>query len=361
MAKRMKRFLFTPLNPPVKSPIYAGTDIVDRLLTSKLQKRFSAIYTVVDERVFELHSHSVFGHLFNDVTIYVFPRGERRKSLAQLQRLLNWLWEHEADRDSLLLGIGGGVVTDITGFAASCYLRGIAYISIPTTLLTQIDAAIGGKTAVNLRDTKNIIGNFHLPQMVICDSRLLSSLRTEQIKQGLVEAIKVFAASDRRLFEKHASNLQSLIVGQNLNHLIADSINAKLAIVNADPFEKGLRRMLNFGHTTGHAVEAVVGWSHGKSVAFGMLVALMLSQRHSSLSTKDLNQIWSVIESLYSHFNTAVLDAQLLWDKIKHDKKRSGRQINFVLLPRCGTHQIVPITCVQFSRALAETRERISK
>jgi 3-dehydroquinate synthase len=119
--------------------------------------------------------------------------------------------------------------------------------------------------------------------------------------------------------------------------------------------------VLNFGHTTGHAVEAVAGWSHGKSIAFGMLVAMTLSQRHSSLSPGECNQMWSAITAIYDHFNTAMLDAELLWDKIKHDKKRSGGQINFVLLPRCGSHQIVPINYAQFKRSLAETRERFSR
>jgi 3-dehydroquinate synthase len=357
----MKRFLFTPSHPPVTAPIYSGTDILDKLVTPSFLKRFSSIYAVVDERVFELYSKGVPKHILDGIPVYVFPRGERYKSLARLQRLLDWLWENEADRNSLLLGIGGGVVTDITGFAASCYMRGIAYVAIPTTLLAQIDAAIGGKTAVNLHNTKNAIGNFHTPQIVICDDRFLSSLRTEQIRQGLVEAIKVFAASDRRLFDKHAPNLQSLIGRQDLNHLIEDAIDAKLAIVNADPFEKGLRRVLNLGHTTGHAVEAAVGWSHGKSIAFGMLVAIVLSQRHLSFSQRDYNQIWSTITAIYDRFDGAAFDAELLWDKIRHDKKRSGQQINFVLLPRCGTFRIVPINYAQFERSLAETRKRISK
>jgi 3-dehydroquinate synthase len=357
----MKRFTFAPKCQNVTAPVCCGDDIIDGLITPRYIKRFSAVYAVVDERVVELYSESVLNHLLDGVPVCVFPRGERHKSLARLQRILSWLLENEADRDSLLLGIGGGVVTDIAGFAASCYMRGIAYIAVPTTLLAQVDAAIGGKTAVNLHSTKNVIGSFYAPQMVICDSRFLSSLRTEQIKQGLVEAIKVFAASDRRLFEKHAPNLPSLIDRQDLNHLIADAIRAKLVIVNGDPFEEGLRRVLNFGHTTGHAVEAVAGWSHGKSIAFGMLVALKLSQRHSSLSGGDLNQIWSAIKALYDHFDAAALDAELLWEKIKHDKKRSGRQINFVLLPRCGAFQIVTINFAQFKRALSETRERISR
>jgi 3-dehydroquinate synthase len=311
--------------------------------------------------VYELYSDDMLKHILDGVQVCLFPRGERHKSLAQLQRILSWLWENEADRDSLLLGIGGGVVTDITGFAASCYMRGVAYVAMPTTLLAQVDAAVGGKTAVNLHNTKNVIGSFHVPQMVICDSHFLSSLRTEQIKQGLVEAIKVFAASDRRLFEKHAPNLPSLIGRKDLNHLIADAIDAKLAVANADPYERGLRRVLNLGHTTGHAVETVASWSHGKSIAFGMLIALMLSQRYSSLSQGDFSRMWSAIIAIYDHFDAAALDAELLWDKIKHDKKRSGALINFVLIPRCGAHQIVPINYAQFRRSLAETLERISR
>jgi 3-dehydroquinate synthase len=357
----MKRFLFTPLHPSVAASIYSGTDIVDKLITPRFLEKFTAVYAVVDERVHELYSQGVFSRVLDGVLVYVFPRGERYKSMAQLRRLLNWLWENDADRDSLLLGIGGGVVTDITGFAASCYLRGVAYVSVPTTLLAQVDAAIGAKTAINLHSTKNVIGSFHIPRMVICDSRFLTSLRTEQIKQGLVEAIKVFAASDRQLFVKHAPRLPALLGRKDPHHLIADAINAKLAIVNADPYEKGLRRVLNFGHTTGHAVETVAGWSHGKSIAFGMLVAMMLSQRYSSLSQIECNQIWSAVTAIYDRFDDKALDAKLLWEKVKHDKKRSGGHINFVLLLRCGTFRSVPINYEQFKRSLDETRERIGK
>jgi 3-dehydroquinate synthase len=357
----MKRFLFRPVHPSVTTPIYTGSDILDRVATPHVFKQFTAVYAVVDERVYELYSRNVLKQILDDVPVHLFPRGERHKSLARLQRILNWLWENEADRDCLLLGIGGGVVTDITGFAASCYMRGVAYVAVPTTLLSQIDAAIGGKTAVNLHNTKNVVGSFYVPRMVICDNRLLASLRAEQIKQGLVEAIKVFAASDRPLFEKHTSDLQALIDRLDLQHLIADAISAKLAIVNADPYERGLRRLLNFGHTTGHAVEAVAGWLHGKSVAFGMLVALILSQRSTSLSREECSQMWSAVTSLYDRFNAESLDAELLWENIRHDKKRSGRQTNFVLLPRCGDFQVVSISYAQFKRAFAETRERISK
>jgi 3-dehydroquinate synthase len=357
----MKKYIFAPGHSTATTSIYSGANIVDKLESRRFLKQFTAVFAIVDEYVYEHYSRDLLKSILKGVPVYVFPRGERHKSLARLQRILNWLWENEADRDSLLLGIGGGVVTDIAGFAASCYMRGIAYVAMPTTLLAQVDAAVGGKTAVNLHSTKNVIGSFYMPQMVICDSHFLSSLRTDQIKQGLVEAIKVFAATDRGLFDKCTTNLQSLINGADLNHLMANAIAAKLAIVNADPYEKGLRRVLNLGHTTGHAVEAVAGWSHGKSVALGILVALMLSQRHLSLSQGECNQIWSAITTLYGHFDPAALDAELLWEKIKHDKKRSGGQINFVLLPRCGSYQIAPINYAQFTRSLAETRERLSR
>lgn len=357
----MKKYIFAPGQSTATTSIYSGTDIVDKLVPRRFLKRFTAAFAVIDECVYEHYSRTSLENILKGVAVYVFPRGERHKSLARLQRILNWLWENEADRDSLLLGIGGGVVTDITGFAASSYMRGLTYVAAPTTLLAQVDAAIGGKTAVNLHSTKNVIGSFYVPRMVICDSRFISTLRSDQIKHGLVEAIKVFAACDRRLFEKYAACLPSLIAGENLNQLIENAIAAKLAIVNADPYEKGLRRVLNFGHTTGHAVESGAGWSHGKAVAFGMLAALMLSRRHSSLSQGECNQIWSAITSLYGHFDPTTLDAEFLWEKIRHDKKRSGRLINFVLLPRCGSYQIVPINYTQFRCSLAETLERLSR
>lgn len=357
----MKRFLCRYQTNNAASPIYCGTGALDRPISPKFIGQFSAVFAVVDKRVYGLHSEGILNDLLERTPVYHFPRGEKHKTLPRAQRILEWLWENKADRKCLLLGIGGGVVTDITGFVASCYKRGVSYVSIPTTLLAQVDAAIGGKTAVNLRGTKNIVGSLFAPAMVVCDSRFLASLRTAHIKEGLVEAIKIFALRDRRLFDEHAANLNGLLKRQGLESLIANAVSAKLEVVNADPYETGLRRVLNFGHTTGHALELVAGWSHGRSIALGMMVALILSRHLVSLSQADCDAVWHALSAIYDSRDRDVPDVDPLWTSIQHDKKRTGTQINFILMPRCGSYRIEPVTYKQFKRALMETSERIHK
>jgi 3-dehydroquinate synthase len=354
----MKRYVFSPSVDVKSSTVYCGDDVLDRLFTGSFLDQYTAIFAVVDQRVSELFAGNLLSGVLDKTPVYLFPRGERHKTMRQAQRIHEWLWQHQVDRKCLLLGIGGGVVTDIAGFVTSTHKRGIAYVPIPTTLLAQVDAAIGGKTAVNLRGIKNVVGTFQPPAMVVCDSRFLVSLRPAQVREGLVEAFKVFAVRDQSTFEKHSSNLPRLLRGDGLNNVIADAIAVKLAVVNADPHEQGLRRVLNFGHTAGHALESSAGWSHGKSVALGMMVALVLSKKQVSLSQRDFVKVWDAITTIYHSRWTNIPEAARLWECILHDKKRTGSQVNFVLMPRCGAHRIVPVTFGQFEQALLET-ERI--
>lgn len=356
----MRRFDFNPGQRRRSSPIFCGARALDRLTADTFQQQYSAVFIVVDQRVHELFANGILAELLRQTPVYLFPRGERYKSLHRAQLLLEWLSEHHADRHSLLLGIGGGVVTDIAGFVASSYKRGIAYVPVPTTLLAQIDAAIGGKTAVNLRGTKNVVGSFYSPEMVICDSRFLATLRANHVREGLVEAFKLFAIRDKSLFDRHATRLQDLLQRDRLEDLIADAVAAKLAVVNADPYEQDLRRVLNFGHTVGHALESEMRWSHGKSVGLGILVALILSTELVSLSPREHERVWQIVTAIYD-YRAKMPDARRLWTRIQHDKKRLGEKINFVLVPRLGTHKLMPVTLAQFARAYANTMKRIHR
>jgi 3-dehydroquinate synthase len=355
----MKRMLFQPESQRVSAPVYLGHDIVGRLITDRLRRRYSSVFVVIDARVNQLHADVALKAVLQPAQVRIFPRGERNKSAGQLLSLLRWLEEGQADRRSLLIAVGGGVVTDIAGLTASCYKRGIPFIAVPTTLLAQVDAAIGGKTAVNLGGVKNNVGTYYVPELVICDSALLSSLRAIQIKDGVIEALKVFAATDRNLFRKHSQKIESYLQCRDLELLAKDAIAAKLAIVNRDPNEQGIRRVLNLGHTAGHAIELETGWSHGKSVALGILVALVLSRRLTGLQPGDFGSIWNCVLAIHSHYNTSALKPEALWRRIMHDKKRVGDQVNFVLLSRCGKHQIRPVSFRQFAQAFEKTREMI--
>jgi 3-dehydroquinate synthase len=354
----MKRFSYSFPGRGHKCRVFCGNGIVESVLDKRLLARYTRTLAVVDSRVMSLYGNGSLGKALKGIDIYSFPSGERHKDISNLNRILTWLHEQKADRHSLLLGIGGGVVTDIAGFAASCYMRGIDYISVPTTLLAQVDAAIGGKTAVNLSRTKNIVGSFYPARIVICDESFLSTLRVSSLKDGLVEALKVFLAMDSSALDRHQRTLSGS--GGQLNALISDAIRLKVDVVSRDPFEKRLRQVLNFGHTTGHAFEALTGYSHGKSVALGMLVALQISRRHFGLMSEEYDRAWSLILSIHKRIQADKVREQDLWERIEHDKKRCGRSQNFVVLTRLGKHRVAPVKRNQFRRAWQETVERLN-
>ncbi len=356
----MKKFVCRFPQPATSTPIYCGSDILHQCLPADLYGKYSSVLAVVDETVYRLH-RLLLSSTLSGVKVYRFPSGERYKTHRQLFALLEWLMSNQADRRSLLIAIGGGVVTDITGLAASCYMRGIDTILIPTTLLGQIDAAIGGKTAINYKGIKNIIGSFHPPRLVVCDQHFLETLPRRSIKDGLVEAVKLFAAYDAESFARYSARIAGLIKGEGLETLVADAVRLKVEIVNRDPWEQGLRRVLNFGHTTGHAYETLTCSSHGRAIALGMLVALRLSRLHLDLSAADHDKIGEAILSIYRRYNTNRVTPQTLWQKIKHDKKCVGREISYILVDKPGSYREKPITYQQFKRAWYDTREWYSR
>jgi 3-dehydroquinate synthase len=211
--------------------------------------------------------------------------GEAAKNVSSAERLWNAMLEAGGKRDSRILAFGGGSVGDLAGFAAGCFLRGISFAQVPTTLLAQVDAGIGGKTGVDLPGGKNSVGLFHHPAFVICDTSILATLPKEEVRSGLVEVVKMAALLDLDLLERVEQRLDLLLTADpaELGQVVTAAAAAKIAVVERDPTEQGDRRLLNFGHTLGHAIESACGYSglrHGEAVGYGILFALRLALLH---------------------------------------------------------------------------------
>lgn len=266
--------------------------------------------------------------------------GEGVKTLETAQRIYQRLIELEADRSVFLLGIGGGIVCDVTGFAASTYLRGVRFGYVPTTLLAQVDASVGGKTGVNFMGYKNMVGVFNQPEFVVCDPAVLKTLPRRELASGFAEIVKHAAIADESYFTYLETNADSALAldPEVLQRVIYDSVVIKADIVSRDETEKGERRKLNFGHTFGHAVEKTAGIPHGEAVSIGMIVAALLSLNRKLINESDVDRI----RQLLVRFNLPVAiqaDQAKILDALAKDKKREGDGIHFVLL--CGIGRAV--------------------
>ena len=263
--------------------------------------------------------------------------GEKIKNLETVKDIYEKLVELEADRTSFIVGIGGGIVCDIAGFVASTYLRGVRFGFVSSTLLSHVDASVGGKNGVNFRGYKNMVGVFNQPEFVICDMNLLKTLPEKEILCGFAEIVKHAAIADADLFlylEKHYEKARSLDT-MMIEKLVYDSVVIKSLIVNRDEKEKGERRKLNFGHTFGHAIEKTTGVPHGEAVSAGMLVASALSVKRGYLPVEDSKRIEGLLKKL-KLYPRLQLDWEMVLDALKKDKKREGDRINFVLLHGIG-------------------------
>jgi 3-dehydroquinate synthase len=275
------------------------------------------------------------------------PEGEAAKSLAVAERLWNQMLEGGGKRDSRLVAFGGGSVGDLAGFAAGCFLRGIGLGQLPTTLLAQVDAAIGGKTAIDLPGGKNTVGLFFHPAWVVCDTALLATLPRAELRSGLVEVIKMAALLDPPLLAVVESGLEPLLAGDAaaLAPVVAAAAAAKIAVVERDPDERGERRLLNFGHTLGHAIESACGYGsqggplHGEAVAYGMLFALRLARRRG-LDAAAARRVAALLGRLQLPPLPA-LDPQELAARMARDKKARERGLVWVLPAALGRGAMV--------------------
>jgi 3-dehydroquinate synthase len=263
--------------------------------------------------------------------------GEKSKKLGVINDLATQLLDLGIDRAGFIVGIGGGVVCDIAGFLASVYMRGIRFGFVSTSLLSQVDASVGGKNGVNVGSVKNILGNFTQPEFVICDTDMLRTLPEEEYISGLAEVIKAGMILDEGLIEILEQNIESILKrdSQLLQTLVSRSVNIKASVVREDEKEKGRRMLLNFGHTFGHAIEAQTGLSHGFSIAAGMVIAADISAGIGLLRQTGKERLFNLLNSFKLIKEYSISDEQVK-DFISRDKKKSGETVNFVMLEKAG-------------------------
>ena len=289
------------------------------------------VLVVTDTGVPEVYAKALAEQCRNSV-ICTVETGEGSKSLTVFGQLMQTMLEHDFSRKDCVVAVGGGVVGDLSGFAASAYMRGIDFYNIPTTLLSQIDSSIGGKTAINLGGVKNIVGSFYQPKKVLVDPDLLKTLPPRQIANGMAEAIKMSLTSDKELFEL----FETQDIESSLEEIILRSLSIKKAVVEQDEKEAGLRKILNFGHTVGHGIESTSKLYHGEAVALGMLP--MCSETLRPRVIKVLKKC-----NLYR-------ELQYDWDRITqaafHDKKADGGSVTVTLVQEPGAYELKTMDCL---------------
>ncbi len=288
---------------------------------------------ITDQNLFSLYPRH-----FEGVPTIVLEAGERAKTLATVRRIYRRLLELEADRETVISGMGGGIVCDITGFAASTYLRGLRFNLIPTSLLAQVDAGIGGKNGVNFLGFKNIVGTFAQPESVLLDFGLLRTLPAQEIRSGTAEICKHALIASPGLFaflERELAGLAALDP-KVVERAVMDSIRIKSEVVEADARESGLRRILNFGHTLAHALEKTSGFSHGQAVGIGMAFATRVSAARGLLASEDKRRILALLDRLSLRPPVELPSARRLAAAVRKDKKRQADAVRFVLLEAIG-------------------------
>jgi 3-dehydroquinate synthase len=274
------------------------------------------------------------------------PDGERYKQLSTVSRIYDALVAANADRQSTLVTFGGGVIGDMAGFAAATYLRGIALVHVPTTLLAQVDSAIGGKVGVNHPLGKNLIGSFYQPHAVVVDPSVLSTLQRREFRAGLYEVIKYGMTSSVELFDRLTRDRRAIFARDPkvLAPIIGESCRIKAEVVSADERESGHRRILNFGHTAGHALEAVTKYRrfrHGEAVGYGMLVAAEIAAARGALASRDKDALANLIAGLGPLPPIADVPSAEILDAMQHDKKVVSGRLHFVLPTTIGATTIV--------------------
>ena len=308
-----------------------------------VEKNYSPLFILVDENTFEHCYPKFIPNLITNKTIEVIEieSGEVNKNIETCIGVWNAITELGGDRKSLLITLGGGVITDLGGFVAATFKRGIDFVNIPTTLLSMVDASVGGKTGVDLGVLKNQVGLFSNPEMVLVDSEYLTTVTDREIKSGMAEIIKYGLTYDLHLFNQ--------IKDKNINYdaLISRSIEIKNEIVLQDPKEHSLRKILNFGHTIGHAIESFYlesedkeNLTHGEAIAIGMVCESYISSKLLDFPVQKLRLVKETIVEIYPKILLLERDFSSIMDLLKHDKKNVSGQVNFVLLNDFENHQL---------------------
>jgi 3-dehydroquinate synthase len=294
-----------------------------------------------------------YGSLFEGFPTIVLGTGEKNKTLTTIDFIMEKLVETGADRSWFLLGVGGGIVCDTTGFAGSVFMRGIPFGFVSTTLLSQVDASVGGKNGVNHRGYKNMIGTFNQPEFVICDHSLLKTLEKKEFLSGFAEIVKHGAIRSLAHFEYLEKNLSLALAANNevIHKLVCDSVNIKAQVVRNDEREQGERRILNFGHTLGHSIEKITGVTHGEAISLGMILAAKLSVKKGYLHQAEEERLSSLLQRIGLPVQPHV-DAHTLIDTMLKDKKRDGDNMHFVFLKGLGNAVSKKISITQLEKLI---------
>jgi 3-dehydroquinate synthase len=317
-----------------------------RRVSEFIPRTAGKLFLVTTKDVLALHGSEIKGQLKQDHHVLFFSGGEVNKRLAAVEELAGQMAARGADRTSVVIGFGGGIVTDVSGFLASIFMRGIPVLQIPTTLLAQVDAAVGGKTGVNLACGKNLIGSFHQPLAVLIDPNVLSTLPEREFRAGLFEVIKCGIIRDTPLFDLLARLPGEVLSNRPeiVDELIASAVRIKAEVVSADERESDLRRILNFGHTIGHAIEAeteYVRFLHGEAIAWGMLAATRLSELLGMLKGETADSIRNAICRYGPLPSAKDLDPGKLIARLAGDKKTLQGNVHFVLPTAIGEVKVV--------------------
>ncbi|ABM31601.1 3-dehydroquinate synthase [Paracidovorax citrulli] len=334
--------------------IEIGAGLLGDARTYGALPRAARALIVTNETVAPLYAEPLRAALsahYADVVLAVLPDGEEHKDWPTLNRIFDALLSHGCDRKTVLFALGGGVVGDMTGFAAASYMRGVPFVQVPTTLLAQVDSSVGGKTAINHPLGKNMIGAFYQPQLVVCDLATLATLPARELSAGLAEVIKYGPIADMEFLAWLEDHVEALRAGDHaaLAHAVRRSCEIKAWVVGQDEREAGLRAILNFGHTFGHAIEAGMGygvWLHGEGVGAGMVMAAELSRRLGLVDEAFTARLRRLVERAGLPVRGAVLDpadnAGRYLELMRLDKKSEGGEIRFVVIDGPGRAAVRP-------------------
>ena len=327
-------------------PILIGSDLLGESKSFAAVPAAAAALIVTNTTVAPLYAAALRGTLagrFRAVHVLELPDGEAHKDWQTLNLIFDALLAHGCDRKTVLFALGGGVVGDMTGYAAASYMRGVPFVQVPTTLLAQVDSSVGGKTAINHPLGKNMIGAFYQPQLVLCDLATLATLPPRELSAGLAEVIKYGPIYDMQFFDWIEANIDALAVAREpaaMAHAVKRSCEIKAAVVGQDERETGLRAILNFGHTFGHAIESGLGygeWLHGEAIGCGMVMAAHLSQRLGGVDAAFVQRLTALIERAGLPVVGPALGVERYLELMRIDKKSEAGEIRFVVVDKPGS------------------------
>ncbi len=347
-------------------PIYIGANVLDMLPTLDVLAKASSVVLITNHTVQGLYGDRVLQSLrtlHKPCTLVVLPDGEQYKTATQLDTIYTAMLQSQCDRKTVMVALGGGVVGDVVGYAAASYMRGVAFVQVPTTLLSQVDSSVGGKTAINHALGKNMIGAFYQPQAVLADSAVLKTLDAREIPAGLAEIIKYGCMADAAFFDWLNANMPSLLAldADAISYAVQRSCEIKAHVVAQDETESSslnIRALLNFGHTFGHAFESVLGygtWLHGEAVGYGMICAAMLSHELGLLAMQDVARISRLVQlaKLPTQWPVAV-SLDLAMAAMQIDKKNEHGALKFIVLDSIGKAHVQTVDAATVRRVIVK-------